>query len=94
MRLQIARYACENGISAASLHFSRKLGHPVTSSTVHSIKTNYLEEIKKLKLMGKETSLDKLPVKKQGRPRLLGEKIGVMVQSYSILKKFVQREEL
>ena len=32
--------------------------------------------------MGKEISLDKLPVKKQGRPPLLGEKIDVMVQSY------------
>ena len=82
MRFQIAQCACENGISAASLHFSRKLGHRVRSSTVHSIKTNYLEEIKKLRLIGKETSLDKLPVKKQGRPPLLGEKIDIMVQSY------------
>ena len=32
--------------------------------------------------MGKETRLDKLPVKKQGRPPLLGEKLDTMVQSY------------
>ena len=46
------------------------------------MKANYLEEVKKLRLMGKETSLDKLPVKKQGRRLLLGEKIDAMVQSY------------
>lgn len=32
--------------------------------------------------MGKETSLEKLPVKKQGRPPLLGENLDLMVQSY------------
>ena len=62
---------CEHGILAASFHFSKKLGHRVRSSTVHSTKANYLEEIKKLRLMGKEANLNKLPVKKQGRPPLL-----------------------
>ena len=32
-----------------------------------------------MRLMGKETRLDKLPVKKQGRPPLLGEKLDTMV---------------
>ena len=62
MRLQTARYACENGTSTAALHFSKKLGQHVRSSTVPSIKAAYLEEIKKLRLMGKETSLNILPV--------------------------------
>ena len=61
----MARYACENGILAAA---SKKLGHRLRSSTVYSIKAAYLEEIKALRLMGKETSLDALPIKKQGRP--------------------------
>ena len=82
LQLQITRYACENGTSTAALHFSKKLGQRVRSGIVHSIKAAYLEEIKKLRLMGKETSLDTLPLKKQGRPSLLGERLDTMVQSY------------
>ena len=78
----MARYACQNGISVAALHFSKRLGHCVRNSTVHSIKAAYLVEIKKLRIMGEETCLDALPVKKQGRPPLLGERLDTMVQSY------------
>ena len=35
-----------------------------------------------MRLMGKETCLDALPIKKQGRPLLLGERLDTMVQSY------------
>ena len=50
----------------------------------------YLDEIKKLRVVGKHTGLDKLPLKKQGRPVLLKEKIGTMFQGY--LKKVKQEE--
>ena len=77
----MARYACQNGILAAVLHFSKRVGHCVRNSTVHSIKAAYLEKIKKLRMMGEETYLDALPIKK-GRPPLLGERLDTMVQSY------------
>ena len=77
----MARYACQNGISAAALHFLKRLGHCVRNSTVHSIKAAYLEKIKKLRMMGEEAYLDALPVKK-GRPPMLGERLDTMVQSY------------
>ena len=37
-RLEIARYACHHGVTAAAVHFSRKLGHRIRESTIHSIK--------------------------------------------------------
>ena len=46
--VEIARYACHHGVTAAVVHFSRKLGHRVRESTVHSIKKAYFDEIKKL----------------------------------------------
>ena len=49
---------------------------------MHSIKAAYLEEIKKQRMMGEETCLDALPVKKQSRPPLLGERLDTMMQSY------------
>ena len=80
-RLEIARYACHHGVTAAAVHFSRKLGHRIRESTVHSIKKAYLDEIKKLRARGDE-GLDSLPHRKQGRPLLLGDKIDNMVQAY------------
>ena len=49
---------------------------------MHSIKLAYLEEIKKLWVTSEDTGLDKFPLKKQGRPVLLGGKIDTMVQEY------------
>ena len=80
-RLEIARYACHHGVTAAAVHFSRKRGHRICESTVHSIKKAYLNEIKKLRACGNE-GLDSLPYRKQGRPLLLGDKINNMVQAY------------
>ena len=81
-RLEIARYACHHGVTAAAVHFSRKLGHRIHESTVHSIKKAYLDEIiKKLRARDNE-GLDSLPHRKQGRPLLLGDKIDNMVQAY------------
>ena len=80
-RLEIARYACHHGVTAAAVRFLRKLGHRIRESTVHSIKKAYLDEIKKLRARGEE-GLDSLPHRKQGKPLLLGDKIDNMVQAY------------
>jgi len=81
----MVRYACHHGVTTAAHYYSRKLKRQIQSSTIHSIKIYYLDEIKKLRATGKVTGLDKLPLKKQGRPVLLGEKIDTIVQEY--LKK-------
>ena len=82
MRLDIACYACHHGITAASLHFTKKLSVRVRESTVQCIKKAYLDEIKKMRASSSDEVLESLPWKKQGRPLLLGDKIDGMVQSY------------
>ena len=81
-RLAIACYACHHGVTAAAVHFSRKFGHRVRESNVHSIKHSYLDEDKKMRASGSEDVLESLPHRKQGRPLLLGDKIDSMVQAY------------
>ena len=46
-RAAIGKHAATNGVSAASRYFSRKLKHPVSVSTVMSIKNMYAEERKR-----------------------------------------------
>ena len=82
VRLQIARYACFHGVTAAALHFSRKLECRIQPSTVQFIKEAYLNEIKKMRAVGNTDPMNSLPHRKKGRPLLLGEKIDAIVQLY------------
>jgi len=75
----VTRYACHHGVTAAAHYYSRKLKQQIRSSKIHSIKIAYLDEIKKLRVTGKVSGLDKLPLNKQGRLILLGKKIDTMV---------------
>lgn len=77
IRAEIGRYAEIRGCSAASLYFTRKLGHKVSTSTVYTIKMDYLAEKKK-----SDEEPCSLPVKKRGRPLLLGDAIEVQLQAY------------
>ena len=43
VRADIGKYACQHGVTAAVSHFSRKLGHCVSKTTVHSMKKAYFE---------------------------------------------------
>ena len=79
MRLDIARYACHHEITAASLHFRKKLSVRVRESMMQCIKKAYLDEIKKMRASSSDEVLESLPWKKQGRPILLGDKIDGMV---------------
>ena len=45
-RLKIARYAIENGNSAAARHFSRALGKSLNEGTVRGMKASYLKQKK------------------------------------------------
>ena len=68
---------CIHGISAAAQHFSRKLDHKVTRSTVLSIKQSYLKRARE-----ERADLALLPPKKRGRPLLLGDDLDLKVQMY------------
>ena len=56
--LKSARYAIENGNSAAARHFSRALGKSLNESTARGMKTSYL---KLKKLIGEMKTLPKSP---------------------------------
>ena len=88
VRATIGKYAAANGLSAASRYFSKKLKHPVSISTVASMKKMYAEEreIRRRKSAGTGTDHQEITAlqKKRGRPLLLGD-IDSQVQTY--LKK-------
>ena len=71
-RAKIGHYAHLNGVAAASRFFTRKMGHPVATTTVLSIKKAYLKE--KNAAAGQESGAEvrQLPHKARGRPLLLG----------------------
>ncbi len=78
---EIGNYAAMNGNQAAVRHF--KMGLKVTS--VQTWKDKYLAEISRKRRAGVEgclLSVKSLPVKKRGRPLLLGETLDGQVQSY------------
>lgn len=78
-RAAIGKCAVMNGVSATARFFSRKLKHPVSTSTVLSIKKLYMEERDRQRESG--AIIRQLPLKKRGRPLLLGE-IDSRVQAY------------
>ena len=87
-RADIGKYACQNGTTAAAKHYSHKLGTKISSTTVQSMKKQYLEERKK-KRTEDDHDVSSLPLKKRGRPLLLGEELDTKVQMY--LKKVRNR---
>ena len=79
----IARYALESGNKAAARFFSKELNITVKESSVSTWKKKYLTELREIKLKtGKTPEIERLPVKKRGRPLLLGEKLDQEVASY------------
>ena len=47
VRLEIAKYACNHGVSSAALVFSRRLKKTVSELTVHSMSNIYRQELRK-----------------------------------------------
>ena len=70
--VQIGRYACHNGITAASRFISGKLKHDVSKSTILSTRDAYMEAVKENRAMEDTGDIESLPVKKRGRRVLLG----------------------
>ena len=67
--------------AAAARHFSKKMGR-IRKSTVKSIKADYLQEMKRKRSIGDVNDIEILPVKKRGRPVLLGEQLDKKLQLY------------
>ena len=61
----------------------------VSQTTVHSIKKVYKEELRKRKRSDDGRDLEVLPLKKRGRPLLLGDEVDLKVQLY--LKKLREK---
>ena len=80
VRAEMGKYASHHGVAAAARHFTRKLGGNVSVSTVHSIKKAYIETLKRN--ADNEGDITALPLKKRGRPLMLGEELDKSVQVY------------
>ena len=83
---EIAKYASLRGNKAAIRHFAKVLGTEIKESSVCTWKSKYLTEIKRKVSLGETTEggvvVNSLPVKKRGRPLLLGDKLDSDVKSY------------
>ena len=79
----IAKYAAENGIVKALVHFAPEFpDNALKESTVRGWKTCYLEELARKKKDGEELRVKALPTAKMGRPLNLGADLDRQVQSY------------
>ena len=82
MQVMIAQYACEHGNKAAMEHFTCQLGLDVKKSSVSTWKMKYLAEVKHRVKIGESAVVKRLPIKKRGRPLLIGEKLDEEVKAY------------
>ena len=69
LRARIGNYSCDNGIGAASRHFSRpsELGRQLNESTVRGLKA-YLYELSRKRKEMEELTITELRHAKRGRP--------------------------
>ncbi len=63
LRAKIGKYACENGVVAASKFFSKGLDKKINESTVRGIKKGYLSELSR-KRKAEELAILYLPTAK------------------------------
>ena len=84
---QIGKYANIHGAAAASHHLSRKLKHPVSESTVKSIRKIYQEEVSKRKGIFIKTSREEKWKNSftSGRPR---HKASVILKGHASAMNF------
>jgi len=85
-RAEMGKLTCRVGATEAAKRFTKKLEFRINESTMRSIKKDYLDKRHKKRLREKDDlTVSELPVKKRGRPLLLGKKLDNSVQEY-ILK--------
>lgn len=54
----------------------------INTSTIHSIKKDYLQGVRENRKRDDSCDVDELPLRKRGRPVLLGDRLDRMVQEY------------
>ena len=83
-KASIGEYASLHGNQAAIRHFSKQLGVEMKPTSVQTWKGKYLAEISRKRKAGEtcDLSVKSLPVKKRGRPLLLGEELDTEVKRY------------
>ena len=82
VRAEIGKYASQHGIAATARFYTRKLGHSVSETTAYSLKKAYLQSVREKRAADDDGDVRLLPIKKRGRPVLLGEVLDVKVQQY------------
>ena len=82
-RAEVGRFAVENGILATVRKYTRVFGRPINESTVHTFKKAYLEEQPRKRRAGNhdDCTVDELPLKKRGRPLLVGSKMDLLYRN-------------
>ncbi len=73
-RAEIGRYANENGVKSAIKKFSREYASAskINESTIRGFVKAYQAEVRQRRQQGDSSRVKTLPLKKQGRPLLLG----------------------
>ena len=84
VRAKIGKHASHHGVAAAARYFSKKLNCHVSKTTVQSTRSSYTEGVWKQRVKD-EGDIVALPLRKCGRPLLLGQQLDTKVQLY--LKK-------
>lgn len=79
VRAEIGKYASNRGVAAAARYFSKKLNCRVSETTVRSIRSSYAEGVRKRRAKDEE-DIVALPLRKRGRPLLLGQELDTKVQ--------------
>ena len=69
-------------MAAAARHFTKKLASRVSETTVQSIKSTYLKSLQQKRGNEDEGEISSLPLRKRGRPPLLGEELDMKVELY------------
>ena len=72
VRAEIGKYASQHGVAATARVFSKRLDSPVSETTVRSIRSAYIQGVHQKQRAEDDGEIVALPLKKQGRPLLLG----------------------
>jgi len=81
-RAEIGKLAGQIGPSEAARRFSRNLGYSVNESTARRFKKLCDQERKTKRMKEEPEDIIELPLKKRGRPLLLGKSLDDQVQEY------------
>lgn len=81
-RSKVARYARENGITAASQKFSKQIQKLLPEQTIRNWRDQVIKEESRT-----NSSIDSIQLKKRGRPLLLGPDLDEKVRLHHLYQK-------